>query len=154
MLPASISARLNTQHETILSFISGDEASLRKRSNPDKWSLYENFVHLAAYQPVFLNRLKRVLNETDSPVFDIYFADKDPSFSQCLTLHKDELWKQVKEQREELINYISSLSDAQLLKTGIHQRYGVFTISDWTEFFLLHEAHHLFTMFMLKHGNR
>ena len=29
---------------------------------------------------------------------------------------------------------------------SLHPRFGLLTVVDWTEFFLLHEAHHLYTM--------
>ena len=32
---------------------------------------------------------------------------------------------------------------------GHHPKYGALTLVEWTEFFLLHEAHHLFTLFKL-----
>ena len=46
---------------------------------------------------------------------------------------------------------ITNLTPAELLKTGVHKKYGVLTITEWTEFFLLHEAHHIFTIFQLRH---
>jgi hypothetical protein len=44
---------------------------------------------------------------------------------------------------------LSGLGESNLKRTGLHPRYGVLTIPQWTEFFLLHEAHHLFSLFML-----
>jgi hypothetical protein len=43
------------------------------------------------------------------------------------------------------------LSPDKLDRTGIHPKYGKLNIIDWTEFFLLHEAHHLFAIFQLTH---
>jgi hypothetical protein len=39
--------------------------------------------------------------------------------------------------------------DDQLALKGTHPKYGTLMITEWTEFFLLHEAHHLFTLFRL-----
>jgi len=47
---------------------------------------------------------------------------------------------------------ITNLNDEELLLTGSHPKFGVMTIPGWTEFFLLHEAHHLFTIFRLAKG--
>jgi hypothetical protein len=35
--------------------------------------------------------------------------------------------------------------------SAVHKKYGALTIMEWTEFFLLHEAHHIFTIFQLMH---
>jgi hypothetical protein len=47
------------------------------------------------------------------------------------------------------LELITNLNDGELLLTGTHPKFGVLTIPGWTEFFLLHEAHHLFTIFRL-----
>lgn len=35
------------------------------------------------------------------------------------------------------------------MRIGLHPVYGPMTLEGWTEFFLLHEAHHLFTILRL-----
>ena len=51
--------------------------------------------------------------------------------------------------RRQILELITNLPDEQLSLKGIHPKFGTLTIVEWTEFFLLHEAHHLFTMFRM-----
>ncbi|HEX6192389.1 MAG TPA: DinB family protein, partial [Chitinophagaceae bacterium] len=51
--------------------------------------------------------------------------------------------------RKELAAGILSFQTADLQKTGVHPAYGQMNMIHWLNFFLLHEAHHLFTIFKL-----
>ena len=145
----SITARLNYQHETIAELVKGlTEEQLKMHVNPGKWSAFENIVHLVAYQPTFFQRLHLVAG-TDNPVFERYIADNDPLFHQYLAYTLKELLDDMAAQRFLIINYLSNLSESALRRHGVHPLYGRFTINQWADFFLLHEAHHLFTIFML-----
>jgi len=44
---------------------------------------------------------------------------------------------------------LSGLKESGLSRIGMHPKYGRLTILKWAEFFVLHEAHHLFTIFQL-----
>ncbi len=48
-----------------------------------------------------------------------------------------------------MISKIFSLKDDELRRIGIHLAFGEMTVVMWVNFFLLHEAHHLFTIFKL-----
>jgi hypothetical protein len=147
-LSASILARLQYQHQTIHELINGlREATLRQRANPDKWSAFENIAHLAAYQPVFIRRLERMQDEL-SPEFERYIAEKDPLFPAYLERSPDVLFADIEEKRSFIFSELTGMSEETLRRTGLHPRYGLFTIAQWAEFFLLHEAHHLYTLFL------
>ena len=63
-LSASIQSRLRHQHETIGELIGKlSELQLRRRIDLAKWSAFENIAHLACYQPVFLQRIRRMQEE-------------------------------------------------------------------------------------------
>lgn len=146
---ASSAARLQYQHQTmheLLHHYSGEQ--LTQRINPEKWSAFENMVHAISYQPTFLHRMQRIQNE-DSPFFERYTADGDPLFHEYLRLPLPALTTKLHEHRAAINNYISTLDNNTLARTGRHSKYGSLTIPEWTEFFLLHEAHHIFTAFML-----
>jgi hypothetical protein len=51
--------------------------------------------------------------------------------------------------RAGLIEAVRSLSDGDLARIGVHANLGPLALSDWIEFFLVHEAHHLYTIFKL-----
>lgn len=148
-LSASICSRLQHQHETLNDLLNGfSEATLKQRIHQDKWSPFEQVAHLIAYQPVFLQRMQ-LIDRDDNPVFERYVADNDPAFIDCCKKSLNELKNELFNQRVTIINHLMILTDAALSRTGRHPKYGILTVADWTEFFLLHEAHHLFSIFML-----
>jgi len=144
-----MSARLMTQHGTIRDLTAALPVKiLQRRILPDKWSVLENIAHLAAYQPVFITRLERISRE-QSPAFERYVAEQDPVFPSYLEKSYEELLGDIDDGRAVILSRIEKGGEVLLTKTGIHPRYGLLTGREWTEFFLLHEAHHLFTIFML-----
>ena len=87
-----------------------------------------------------------------SPVFSAYRADDEPDFLQARELPLNELNRKLVGNRRQILELITNLPDNDLLLQGTHPKYGTLTIAEWTEFFLLHEAHHLFTIFKLAKG--
>ena len=148
-MPLSPSAlsRLEFQHQTIRELIRNTtEPQLHRRVQPDKWNAFENIAHLAAYQPIFLARIKRMQEETD-PEFSRYVAEQDPNFATVLTKTTDQLLTDIDQQRTTIITTLAAMDDATLARIGIHPKYGRFSIKEWAEFFLLHEAHHMYAIF-------
>src|SRR5882762_1165786 len=99
-MPLSPSAlsRLEFQHQTIRELIRNTtEENLRRRVQPDKWSAFENIAHLAAYQPMFLARLKKMQEETD-PEFNRYVAEQDPNFPPTLAKTLEQLLTDIDQQ--------------------------------------------------------
>jgi hypothetical protein len=148
-LSASISSRLLHQQETIGELTGGlTEAELKRRINPGKWSSFENIVHLAAYQPNFLRRLELILKEQE-PAFERYTAEKDPLFDDYLKHSLQQLQETMSADRSKIIKKISGLSEMELNRAAQHPKFGRMILIEWTEFFLLHEAHHIYSIFML-----
>ena len=137
------------QHETIRDLTAGlPVETLQRRVLPDKWSVFENIAHLAAYQPVFITRLEKISREP-SPAFERYVAEQDPAFPPYLEKSCEELLGNIDHRRTVILSMLADGGEALLTKTGLHPRYGLLTGREWTEFFLLHEAHHLYTIFQL-----
>jgi hypothetical protein len=148
-LSTSILCRLRHQHETIHELIGSlSEQQLRQRVNPEKWSAYENIAHLAVYHQVFLRRVQRI-QEEEVPFFPRYVAEDDPDFPVWLQSSLSRLLGMVQESRQSLISLLESMDETSLQRIGRHARYGRLTVVQWVEFFLLHEAHHLYTIFMI-----
>jgi hypothetical protein len=146
---ASVSSRLQHQHETLNDLVKGfSEDQLKQRIQKDKWSAFEQVAHLTSYQPVFLHRLQ-LIEQEQNPLFERYVADNDAAFIDCCKESLNELLNDLHTQRISIINHLMTLPGNMVNKTGRHPKYGVLTIVEWTEFFLLHEAHHLFSIFML-----
>jgi len=148
-LSTSILTRLEHQHKTVHELTKGfSEEQLKQRVNPDKWSVYQQIAHLASYQPVFLHRMQLV-EQQHQPSFERYVADSDPAFLSCLQHSVKDLEDDIATQRFIIYNHLNRLNETALRRIGLHPRYGPMTIVQWTEFFLLHESHHLFTIFQL-----
>ena len=148
----SLTDRLKTQHQAIEPILMNvSDSRMLTRPQPGKWNIHDNIAHLAIYQPIFINRIHKILKE-DNPTFSAYRADDDPDFIVAKQLSLNELLDKLEGDREEIYFFIITLSHEQLTRTGTHLKYGKLTIADWVEFFLLHEAHHLFTIFKLAKG--
>ncbi|HEV3412298.1 MAG TPA: DinB family protein [Puia sp.] len=150
-ISSSIAARLQLQHLTIRELSAGlPDNLLRQPVNPGKWSAHANIAHLAAYQPVFIDRLQRISHEA-SPAFGRYLAEEDPLFPGYLDRSTTSLLEQIDSDRSRILSYLQDGAEALLAKTATHPRFGLLTTTDWIEFFLLHEAHHLYTLYALVH---
>jgi len=153
-IPIATDTRLRTQH-LALEDITGEVAQdvLEDRVREGKWTALENAAHLVAFQPVFKARLEKMLDEAD-PTFPAYSGDADPLFLSYCRLSNAELLSIYRRERTELIRLVDSIDPADLSRSGKHMKYGVFNIPGWLEMFLLHEAHHLFTILQLIHTPR
>ncbi len=142
-------ARLRYQPDALQTLLHGlTEAQMRQRPQPDKWAIFEQVAHLGRYQQVFSQRLQRIVTE-ENPVFARYVAEKDPDFAIWLTWSFDDILYQSQRERDGLIQLLSGYSEEVLQRTGKHPVFGIMSINQWTEFFLLHEAHHLFSIMKL-----
>lgn len=148
-LPTSIATRLEYQHKSLMDIIDGlSDEQIRRQAITGKWSIFENIVHLATYQRVFIDRLQKIL-DSEEPQFLRYTAEADPLFHDNCTKSTREIMQDLITSRRELIAKIASLGEKQVQRTGAHPLYGNMNIIQWVHFFVLHEAHHLFTVFKL-----
>ena len=76
-------------------------------------------------------------------------ADSDPEYSTAVQRSLGRLLSTIRSDRQTMITLLEGMDDTGLQRTGQHARYGLFPQAQWVEFFLLHEAHHLYTIFML-----
>jgi uncharacterized damage-inducible protein DinB len=144
-----LSTRLQYQHKSLISMIDGlTDELIRLKVIPGKWSVFENIVHLQTYQHVFCDRVKKMVNE-NNPAFPRYMADTDPLFLDNCSRTTREIMGDMITTRKEMSNGRFSIKEEHLEKTGTHPVFGTMTIAQWLNFFLLHEAHHLFTIFKL-----
>jgi hypothetical protein len=97
---------------------------------------------------MFMVRLQRIQNE-EGPKFERYVADNDPLFLEACRKNTVQLLEQIRADRQAILNLLFSLDEPALRRIASHPRYGQMDVIRWMEFFLLHEAHHLFTIFML-----
>jgi len=113
-----------------------------------KWSANENLAHLGRYHEIFLERVDRILNEAN-PAFVRYRAEEDPEWSAWRSLGYKEVAGKLTSLREALVAKLKPLSAADYARTGTHSKFGEMPLSLWLEFFLVHEAHHLYVVLQL-----
>ena len=148
-LPSSVSTRLQYQHKSLVDIIDGlTDEQVRRHISPGKWSIFENIVHLQTYQHTFINRVKQILTGTN-PSFDRYTAESDPQFLDNCSKSSREIMQDMITTRKEMAAEIIAFREEDYNKTAVHPVYGTMTLIQWLHFFLLHEAHHLFTIFKL-----
>jgi len=143
---AALLPRLETQLEVIPLLLSGATSeAVMTRPASGQWSVHENLAHLARHHDVFLERLHRILGE-NSPQLGRYRAEEDPAWPEWSYLSTEEVLIRLKALRGEIISLVRGLSQAEESRIGIHPLFGEMSLALWVEFFLLHEAHHLYVV--------
>lgn len=115
---------------------------------PGKWSAHEQLAHLARYHQIFLQRIDRILAE-QAPVFSRYRAEDDPEWPAWTSLPTPQLLVRISSMRAKLMARLRSLNEEDFERTGVHPTFGAMGLSLWLEFFLVHEAHHLYVVLQL-----
>ena len=148
-MPSSLSTRLQYQHKVLVDIIDGlSDEQIRRPIIAGKWSIFENIVHLQTYQHTFINRVKQILENTN-PSFSRYTAEADQEFLDNCGKSTREIMQDMITIRKQMAAEMTGFPPTDLIKTGTHPAFGQMTLMQWLNFFLLHEAHHLFTIFKL-----
>ena len=148
-MPSSVSTRLQYQHKSLMDIIDDlSDEQIRRQIISGKWSIFENIVHLQTYQHTFIKRVRQILDE-NNPSFPRYSAETDILFLDNCDKSTREVMQDLLTTRKEIAAGMLAFQSTDLTKTGTHPVYGQMTLIQWLNFFLLHEAHHLFTIFKL-----
>jgi hypothetical protein len=144
-----LAARLDAQFASWTSAV-GDPASPRldRVPEPGKWCAREHLAHATRMHSVAAART-RVILARESPLLPPYRAEKDPTWRQWRGIAAPELLGIAAGRRAAMIERVRELSDAELARVGVHARLGPLTLAEWLEFFLVHEAHHMYQIFKL-----
>lgn len=151
-LSPSTSLRLKTQLDCLSALLAGASPdAITRRTRSGKWSVHENLAHLARHHHVFLQRVTTVLAQ-HRPTLDRYSAESDPEWPLWAALATGEVLARLRRLRAELVAVFERLTDAELARTAIHPTMGEMPLPLWLEFFLLHEAHHLYVVMKRARG--
>jgi uncharacterized damage-inducible protein DinB len=138
--------RLKTQIASVdLLFAGASPERIDRRPASGKWTARENLAHIGRYHEIFLERVRRILAET-SPQFARYRAEEDPGWQEWAPKPLEAVRSQLTALRLKLIERIAGLQASDYTRVGIHSAFGEMTLSLWLEFFLVHEAHHLYVI--------
>jgi uncharacterized damage-inducible protein DinB len=129
-----------------------DLGSLADKTAPGKWSAHEQLAHLARYHQIFLQRIERILSE-QAPAFSRYCAEEDPEWTTWSGLPTQQVLARLSSMRTKLMARLRSLTEGDFKRTGVHPKFGAMSLSLWLEFFLVHEAHHLYVVLQLVKKN-
>lgn len=145
--------RCETQLQDFLAVTLGGVSAetLNAKPVPGKWSAYQQLAHLARYHQIFLQRIERILAE-QAPEFSRYRAEDDPEWPAWTGLPTSQLLVRISSMRTQLMARLRSLSEEDFKRTGVHPKFGAMSLSLWLEFFLVHEAHHLYVVLQLVRG--
>lgn len=141
--------RLETQHSIIGELINKlNEEQCDQEVIPGKWTIHQQLAHLVRYQEVFFERVHFIMN-TFNAVIPAYVADEDEGFQKATRLPVSQLLNNLNEMRQRINEFYFNLNSGELIRKGSHAELGNFSIALWAEFFLLHEAHHIFQIFRM-----
>ena len=148
-LPEATKIRLKTQHlilEELINNLSDHE--LNQEPEPGKWTIRQQIAHLVRYQDMFFERINTIMINFNA-VFSPYVAADDVKFQEVLNLSLPQLFSELNSRRETINSFLLNLNSGELSRKGRHTQLGYFSIALWAEFFLLHEAHHLYSVFRM-----
>ena len=115
---------------------------LLARPIPGKWSTLEVVCHLADFEIVYADRLKRVIAEKEPTLFG---GDPD-TFAARLAYHNRDLEEELKlieSCRLHVARILRTLSDADFSRIGNHNEAGPLTLADLLERVTNHAIHHV-----------
>jgi hypothetical protein len=144
VLDAALYARLTHQLPSFRAWIAdADPRDLGWTPPSGKWSALLNLAHVGRHHEVTLDRITRVLAE-EAPVFPRYDEAEDPAWERWKALAAPQVWTALDERRRALVAAVAPLPPEQLARAGVHAKFGPMDVPHWLEFFLVHEAHHLY----------
>ncbi|NEU09024.1 DinB family protein [Flavihumibacter sp. R14] len=148
-LPEATKIRLQSQHLVLDELIGRlSEEQCDKEVIAGKWSIRQQLAHLVRYQEIFFERIQTIMDNFNA-VFEPYVAEEDPEFEKAVLLPVPELLNKLRLFRKSIAQFYLRLDSGELSRKGRHTRLGKFSIALWGEFFLLHEAHHIFDIFRM-----
>lgn len=146
---SSITFRLQNQYQQVLRLIGSlDNAFILRNHKPGKWSIKENMAHLGRYHEIFRHRIESIL-AMDKPEFGRYKAENDPDFLAWKALEVSLITEKTSQIRSEITKELETLHSDYLKRQGKHPKLGFLSVEEWIEFFLLHESHHIYTIFWM-----
>ncbi len=115
---------------------------LKKRPIPGKWSTLEVVCHIADYEPILADRMKRIISH-DQPT--LQGADEN-LFARSLYYHErdvDEELNVIDWTRRQMGRILRQLPAEAFQRQGIHTERGVLTLHRILELTVRHIPHHI-----------
>jgi uncharacterized damage-inducible protein DinB len=120
------------------------EAVLKRRPRVGKWSAHEHACHLAEVQPLFIERLERMLNE-ERPRIASYNPDQAmESEDALLKLDLDEALNRFTDERARLVEELKDLAEEDWERTAEHEEYAHYSVFIMFRHLAMHDMLHAY----------
>ena len=127
--PTEIVEQLARGPDTLRALIADvPPADLKRRPRPEKWSAHEHACHLALVEPLWAERLERILTE-DVPTIVSYEPDADEPPDRLLAMDLGEAMEAYEHGRRILLGRLAGLDPAAWERGAVntaHARYSLF----------------------------
>jgi uncharacterized damage-inducible protein DinB len=115
---------------------------LNARPVPGKWSTRQVVCHIADFEPVYVDRMKRVIAQ-EAPTF---FGGDPDLFAARLAYDARDLEEElqlIESCRRHMARILSTLSPEDFARTGIHSESGAMTLEKLLTNITKHVPHHI-----------
>ena len=109
---------------------------------PDYFTLREVLAHLADWEPIWLERIQRIVQE-DMPVLPNIDEGKMAELNGYKTTPVDVSLTNFTTGRVALVEYLQSLPDDAFMRSGVRPEVGTITIKDIATLVLAHDTYHI-----------
>jgi hypothetical protein len=113
------------------------------RPIPGRWSTLEVVCHIADFDPVLVDRMKRIIALGDVPL--LLVADEN-QYLKALNYHDRDVEEEltlIEATRKSMAKVIRALRPEQLEATGCHNKRGLVTLEKVIQMAINHIPHHL-----------
>lgn len=142
-LVTQLSDRLQSSRAALMSAISGmDDTSFRARTEPGVWTPAELLAHLFSTERIFIERARQCVEREDYAVTPVSDDVRSEHISMAQRMPVPQLVHGLLAQRRDTIQFVASLSDADLARTLQHPVRGEQTVRWQIEHVIEHEAEH------------
>lgn len=116
---------------------------LKRRPSPEKWSAYENAIHLSQSDVAFRARLDMILSTPEPFIKSIENSPEDEA-GAMLDIDLDESLARYVRERAALVERLKKLSPDEWHKTAVHEAFDHYSVFIMFRHLLNHEMLHAY----------
>lgn len=116
---------------------------LKRRPSPEKWSAYENAIHLSQSDASFRARLELILS-TPEPFIEVIENSVEDEAGAMLEIDLDESLDRYVRERATLVERLKQLPPDQWQKTAVHEAFDHYSVFIMFRHLFVHEMLHAY----------